>query len=989
MHLLIDLQACQTPSSRNRGIGRYSLAFTQALAQAAGAHRLSLLLSDRFPDSLADLRETFAPLVGAENIHVVALPPNCYQLDTANATRWRMAELIREQAIRQIGPDIVHLSSLFEGLCDDAVAAVDPGSPHHSSVTLYDLIPYLNAEHYLTDAAVRRWYYRKLQSLKHADRLLAISESSRREAIDALGCAADRVCNISSAIDARFRPLDLPPAERAALGQRHAITRPFVLYTGGIDYRKNVAGLIRGYAALPADLRGRHQLVIVCDIQPDARQELNALARRQGLGRDELILTGYVSDDELVRLYNLAKLFVFPSLHEGFGLPVLEAMACGAPALGADRSSIPEVIGWADALFDPTRESAITAAIDRALRADDFRRQLREHGLKQARQFSWRATARRALDVLETLGAPRRAPISSDPPAGWTRPRLAFFSPLPGERSGIADYSAGLIPELARYYDIELITDSDSLSDDWLQANHPVRGVAWFRQHADRYDRILYHFGNSAFHLHMFPLLRGHPGVVVLHDYYLSGVLRHGELLGYEPHVFHRSLFRAHGYRALLDLAAQTEADVQMAYPANRAVLDFALGVLVHSRHSIALATRDYGAAYARRLTHVPFARAAGAPPDRAAARARLGIAPEDFLVCSFGFLAYTKCNVELLQAWRASTLAARPRARLVFVGERPGGDYAVAIDRALRDTAIAITGFVSGADYALWLAAADIGVQLRAHSRGETSAALFDCFAHRLPLVFNAHGSAAELPDTVGIKLPDAFAIPELAAALERLFEDPVRRDQLGRQGHAYLLAHHRPRQAARRYHAAIEAIYREAPLAQEMRLIAALADLEVDAGPSAEDRSRIAACIAGNRLEMSPPRLLIDITGSAPETLKPWLTDLARRLPPPWRFDCVEYAQGWRTARATTCALLDLPARIADPLWEEPLLVCHQDAWLALAASPPGTPQPGFHAQRAARLPDVGAPAAESVVTSLIAWLEAPATCPPPLQPFIAVRA
>jgi glycosyltransferase involved in cell wall biosynthesis len=107
-----------------------------------------------------------------------------------------------------------------------------------------------------------------------------------------------------------------------------------------------------------------------------------------------------VSDDELVMLYNMAALFVFPSLHEGFGLPVLEAMSCGAPVLGANATSVPEVIGCADALFDPAVPARIAAKIQQVMADDALRARLREHGLAQARTFSWDRSAVTAIAAL-------------------------------------------------------------------------------------------------------------------------------------------------------------------------------------------------------------------------------------------------------------------------------------------------------------------------------------------------------------------------------------------------------------------------------------------------------------------------------------------------------------------------------------------------------------------------------------------------------------
>ncbi len=169
---------------------------------------------------------------------------------------------------------------------------------------------------------------------------------------------------------------------------------------GGFDARKNIDGLIDAYALLPATLRSCHQLVIASKIGEHDRQVMTARAQRHGLAADELVLTGYVSDTELIDLYRSAALFVFPSKHEGFGLPALEAMACGAIVIGANNTSIPEVIGCAEAMFDASAPVSIAAKIAEVLGNPALQERLRTHGRSQAARFSWDTTARKALHAL-------------------------------------------------------------------------------------------------------------------------------------------------------------------------------------------------------------------------------------------------------------------------------------------------------------------------------------------------------------------------------------------------------------------------------------------------------------------------------------------------------------------------------------------------------------------------------------------------------------
>jgi glycosyltransferase involved in cell wall biosynthesis len=418
MRILIDLQGAQT-ESRFRGIGRYSLSIAQAVARNAGQHEVWLVLNGAFPDSLNELRAAFAGLVPRERIQVFDVPTPVAEHETPNRWRARAAEHIREHFLAELQPDVVLVTSLFEGYVDDAVTHVAPSNGGaKTAVILYDLIPYLRPDIYLPTTLLRQYYDRKIESLRNADLLLSISAYSREEAVDTLGLDPERVVNISTAVDARFQHMQFPDELTGALRERIGIRRDILMYApGGFDSRKNFDGLITAYGQLPERYRAAYQLVIVSKINHGDQTNLMKIAAQAGLREDELVLTGYVSDDELVMLYNMAALFVFPSKHEGFGLPVLEAMACGAPVIGSNTTSIPEVIGSADALFDPGSSAAIAAKLEEVMADDAVRTRLREHGLAQARTFSWDRSGVAALAAIEQLVAD--APLASS--LSWER----------------------------------------------------------------------------------------------------------------------------------------------------------------------------------------------------------------------------------------------------------------------------------------------------------------------------------------------------------------------------------------------------------------------------------------------------------------------------------------------------------------------------------------------------------------------------------------
>jgi O-antigen biosynthesis alpha-1,2-mannosyltransferase len=375
------------------------------MAKRAGGHEMCILLNALLGETIDLLRARFDNLVDKKNIIAFRVPGPTTAMFHENRWRMRAAELIREHMLHELEPDLVHISSLFEGFSDDSVTSVKSAFPTPTAATFYDAIPYMRPDTYLQDENTRSWYFEKIVHLKRADLLLAISESTRREGIEKLGIAPGNIVNVSTAVDDRFRRLALPDDVRESLRRKYGLMRPFIMYTGVMEERKNIEGLLRAYSLLPSDVRRRHQLALICQPTEMGRASLAHLIKKNHLADDEVVITGFVPDDDLIALYNLCRLFVLPSFHEGFGLPALEAMACGTPTIGSNCSSIPEVIGRPDALFDPTHPGSIAERINQALTDNAYIETLRRHASVQAARFSWDETARRTLDALVALYA--------------------------------------------------------------------------------------------------------------------------------------------------------------------------------------------------------------------------------------------------------------------------------------------------------------------------------------------------------------------------------------------------------------------------------------------------------------------------------------------------------------------------------------------------------------------------------------------------------
>ena len=399
MRIVIDLQGCQS-GSRFGGIGRYSMSLAKAMVRLHSRHEFFLLLNSRLPNENL-IRAEFSDLMPQQNILTFEVPA-FVAADNNLPAHTRMAELIREKRIAEIDPDVVHIASLFEGAGEDVVTSVGMLFPaSRTAVTLYDLIPYLEQETYLTNQMLSDHYLNKFENLKRAGMILSISDFSRLEALENTDIPADHIVNISSAVDGQFAPSAIDEASKLALLGKSGIDKPFLLFTGSFDIRKNHDRLVKAFAKIPMAVRGKYQLVIIGKGTSDQLSRLRALDKEHGLAEQDLVFVGHVSDTDLIAFYSLCTLFVFPSLREGFGLPVLEAMACGVPTIGSNRTSIPEVIGRADALFDPEDVDDMSSKMFAVLSNKTFHGELAQHGLDRAKHFSWTLSAERALAFFE------------------------------------------------------------------------------------------------------------------------------------------------------------------------------------------------------------------------------------------------------------------------------------------------------------------------------------------------------------------------------------------------------------------------------------------------------------------------------------------------------------------------------------------------------------------------------------------------------------
>jgi glycosyltransferase involved in cell wall biosynthesis len=227
-------------------------------------------------------------------------------------------------------------------------------------------------------------------AVRRAARIVTCSEHVRGEVVELLGVDPGRVVVTPLGVHERFRPA--PPDEHALA--RLGVRRPYLLAVATVSPRKNLAAVVRAYSRIAADHPGLG--LVIAGATGWRTEETDRAIRAAPSG---VVTTGFVADEDLVALYNGAACLVFPSLEEGFGLPPLEAMACGTPVVASNTTSIPEVVGDAGLLVHPGDEEAIELAVRRVLEDGGLAEELRKRGLERARGFSWEACARLTVDV--------------------------------------------------------------------------------------------------------------------------------------------------------------------------------------------------------------------------------------------------------------------------------------------------------------------------------------------------------------------------------------------------------------------------------------------------------------------------------------------------------------------------------------------------------------------------------------------------------------
>jgi glycosyltransferase involved in cell wall biosynthesis len=506
--LLIDIQGVQGPFN-DRGVARTVAELSAALIRIE-APVAALLLNPNLP-----------------------APPSWFpELCGHPLLVWATAENIRK--LQADGPIVCLLPSPMEGS-----EPVDGVWPPFLATTpfvplVHDAIPYEDPVAYDIRHADRRLHTTRPLWLEAAAHVMATTRFAAAQWLRLVNPSLNGISIIGMGVSDFYRPSSDREATFAELrADVPRIEKPFVLYVGGDDERKNVDGAIRAWAAVDTAVRANYQFVIACSAKPDVRTKWESLALQTGLRPDELVVTGFVGEATLRSLYQTAELHLFASLSEGFGMPIVEAIACGCPVISSNTTSMPDVVGWEPGLFDPTDITAMATLVTKALTDADYRAEL--HAACQAAlgQYSWVAAAHRVVGALSA-----NVPT---PPNRPTPKRLAVIGPLAANARAKRD---ALLDELrAANPGLEIDVFDDQLGS--VETAHYPLAAYGRTLSPGGYDERLYVLTDTPDDAAVYDAARNHRGTVWLLDGTLSTLIP--ALLG--PRRMQAHLARWYGSR--------------------------------------------------------------------------------------------------------------------------------------------------------------------------------------------------------------------------------------------------------------------------------------------------------------------------------------------------------------------------------------------------------------------------------------------------------
>ncbi len=690
--VLVDGRVISHPTAGGRGVGRYTIGLVRALHESGAV--VTVMNSSIHDEQLW--------LDAIPALTVAPFEPSTVRLISADT--WFMCT---QMMLHPIPLDVVPRMVTEAGL---RVVGV-----------LHDVIPYRYPDQYLSDPSALRQSQLRAMLVRTFDAMVANSTFSADTGASVLKFDRSRIHVVGAAVEPQFCVGSVSAARLQRLIDKGVdASRGLVVAVTGGDDRKNTSGLIRAWGSIAGELRKSHQLVVACAAVPVVRARWRDVAKSVGLTTQDVVFTDTVTDDEMVALYQSARLSVMPSLEEGFGLPVAEAAACGCVTICSNNSSLPEVIDCEEALFNASDVIDIARAIEWALTDDEHRERLRLAAGRAAQRWTWANVGRAAVVGLNRgSGRANLFPVKQ---------RIGLMGPYAGSPSGIGTYNARLAKAWHENRDLPEIIEYVDVSSTSIAVNdcHSAAGMGryWYPHDV---DHLIVSLGSSPYHAMSVARASEYACHVWLHEPTLVGChVGIGHLSGSREWADEYMRDRLRDCNVSEQLWPQDLLDAEAYHVAG---IHFLEPVLRHARSVIV--SSDEAAQKIRTIRAdvpilvLPLAHAICEPVVQW---------PSDQLVVSVGWVDASKRPEEVVQS------LARMKARLLFVGEASDE-----IQKQVRDMAdkmgmasrVSFTGRLADDDYDRTLRSASLAIQLRLHGgRGERSAAVNDLRSRGIPVI-------------------------------------------------------------------------------------------------------------------------------------------------------------------------------------------------------------------------------------------------------------
>ena len=690
--VLVDGRVISHPTAGGRGVGRYTIGLVRAMHESGAmvtVMNASEVDEQKWLDAIPTLR-------------VAPFEPSTVR--EASPDTWFMCT---QMMLHPIPLDVVPRMITEAGL---RVVGV-----------LHDVIPYRYPEQYLCDPSALRQSQLRAMLVRTFDAMVANSTFSADTGSPVLDFNRSQIHVVGAAVEPQFCEGLVSESRLLRLIDKGVdLARGLVVAVTGGDDRKNTPGLIRAWGSIASELRTAHQLVIACAAVPVVRARWRDVANSVGLSESDVVFTDTVTDDEMVALYQSARLSVMPSLEEGFGLPVAEAAACGCVTICSNNSSLPEVIDCEEALFNASDVIDIARAIEWALIDDAHRERLKVAAARAAQRWTWENVGRAAVAGL--TGGSGRAHLLP------VKKRIGLMGPNAGSPSGIGTYNARLANAWHENRDLPEIIEYVDVSSTSIAANdcHSAAGMGryWYPHDV---DHLIVSLGSSPYHAISTARASEYACHVWLHE---------PTLVGCHVGIGHQSGSREWADDYMRDRLRDCNVSEQLwpqdlldAEAYHAAGIHFLAPVLRHARSVIV--SSDEAAQKIRSIRAdvpilvLPLAHEICEPVAQW---------PSDQLVVSVGWIDASKRPEEVVRS------LSRMKARLLFVGEASQEIQEQVMNVAEKlgmASRVSFTGRLSDDEYDRTLRSASLAIQLRVQGgRGERSAAVNDLRSRGIPVI-------------------------------------------------------------------------------------------------------------------------------------------------------------------------------------------------------------------------------------------------------------